>query len=126
MAISVSTSGSFDHIENFLERMKNGDPFKGFEHYGEIGRDALAGATPVDTRTTAQDWEYRVVHKNGRHSIIWNNTNFVDDVQIAVIIQYGHATGNGAWVEGIDYINPVIIPLFDQIVEEVWKEVTRA
>lgn len=123
--ISVSSSGSFKKTETFLNRLKRNDHFKHLEQYGQEGVDALASATPVDSSLTASSWTYKVTHSRKRHTITWNNTNIVSGVQIAVILQYGHATGSGGWVEGIDYINPVIRPIMDRIANDVWKEVTR-
>lgn len=123
--ISLSSSGSFDKTERALKRMKSGDAFKILDRYGQMGVDALASSTPAKSSLTATSWSYRVTHKKGRWAITWNNTNIVDNVQIAVILQYGHATRNGGWVEGIDYINPALRPLFDKLAEDVWKEVTR-
>lgn len=123
--ISIGSSGSFDKTERALNRMKQGQAFKILDRYGQMGVDVLAAATPAKSNLTASSWTYKVTHKKGRYSITWNNTNIVDNVQIAVILQYGHATGNGGWVEGIDYINPAIRPLFDKLAEDVWKEVTR-
>lgn len=123
--ISLSSSGSFNKTEQALKRMKQGDAFKILDRYGQMGVDALIASTPSKSNITASSWTYKVKHKKGRWSITWNNTNIVDGVQIAVILQYGHATGNGGWVEGIDYINPALRPLFDKLAEDVWKEVTR-
>ena len=123
--ISVESSGSFDKTERALNRMKSGVAFSRLETFGQMGVDALANATPKSSSLTASSWTYKVTHRKGRYTITWNNTNEVNGVQIAVIIQYGHATGNGGWVEGIDYINPVMRPLFQQIVDDVWKEVTK-
>lgn len=105
--------------------MQSGDVFKQLDKYGQQGVEALAAATPVKSGKTAQSWTYRISKRKGRYSITWNNTNIVDTVQIAVIIQYGHATGNGGWVEGNDYINPVIRPLFKKIADDIWNEVKK-
>ncbi len=95
-----------------------------FGRYGKMGVDALASATPYDSGKTALSWVYEVVFSKGGVSIVWSNTNSNDGVNIAVILQYGHGTGTGGYVEGRDYINPAIQPVFDQIVEELWGEVT--
>lgn len=121
--IEITASGSFDAIETYLNKLSRGDAFKRLERYGQIGVDLLAAATPVESGLTASSWTYKVVRKKRRYTIVWNNTNIIDGVQIAVLIQYGHGTGTGGWVEGRDYINPAIQPLFDQIANEVWNEV---
>ena len=122
--ISVISSGSTKRTQNFLERMKNKDIFKAFDTYGRTGVAALASATPRDTGQTANAWGYEIEHRAGYHSITWYNTHVENGVHIAVIIQYGHGTGTGGYVEGRDYINPAIQPVFDKIVADVWRQVT--
>lgn len=95
------------------------------DNYGKQGVDALAAATPIESGLTAQSWRYEVVKRKRGYSLVWRNTNVVSGVPVAILIQYGHATGTGGWVEGIDYINPVILPLFEKIADEIWKEVKR-
>jgi hypothetical protein len=124
--LEVSASGDFKNTKAFLASMKTGQVFDILERYGEIGRQALADATPVESGLTAASWTYEVVQKKGSYQIIWHNTNVVEGVPVAVLIQYGHATGTGGWVEGRDYINPAIQPLFDKIANEVWEKVKRA
>lgn len=97
---------------------------KALEKYGQRGVSALASATPVESGLTASSWTYEIVRKPGSISINFNNTNIQNGVPIAVILQLGHGTGTGGWVEGRDYINPAIQPIFDEIVNEAWKEVT--
>jgi hypothetical protein len=123
--IHVVDKGSFDKTFAFLTRMKKGEHFKGLEKYGAKGVEALSAATPVDSHETASSWTYEIVQKRGSYSIHWLNTHEESGIPIAAIIQYGHATGNGAYIEGIDYINPAIRPIFDQIINDMWKEVTR-
>ena len=82
-------------------------------------------ATPKDSGGASQSWNYKIEVKNNNASIVWYNTNVVKGVNIAVILQYGHGTRNGGWVEGIDYINPAMKPIFDKIADQVWKEVTN-
>ena len=124
--ITVSTSGSFDNIERFLKTMKSGDIFKTLDYYGRLGQDALSQATPIDSSLTAESWRYEVVEKSGVYQIIWRNTNVESGIPVAVLIQYGHATRNGGHVEGRDYINPAIQPLFDNMAEIIWERVRRA
>ncbi len=105
--------------------MKNVVKTTSFDKYGAAGVKALSAATPVDTGKTAGSWSYEIIQKNQSVEIIWNNSNIQNGVPIAVILQYGHATKSGGWVQGRDYINPAIQPIFDQIAEEAWKEVTK-
>lgn len=96
------------------------------DRYGATGVDLLSSATPRETGETASSWYYKVKHEKGRHSISWFNSHEEDGVNIAVILQYGHATGTGGWVQGRDYINPALQPLFDKLVEDIWREVRNA
>lgn len=127
MGIRVKSYGNFARTKNFLRRSRFDKEIKLLEQYGELGVEALAEATPVDTGKTALSWYYEIVRRSdGRISLTFCNENVKDYVPIAIIIQYGHATKSGGWVSGVDYINPAIQPIFDQIVEETWKEVTRS
>lgn len=123
--INVISEGDNKKTEKFLEMMKSGKPYQDLDRYGRQGVDALRSATPRDTGETAQSWGYQVSHTKGRYSISWFNTHKERGVNIAVIIQYGHGTGTGGWVEGRDYINPAIQPIFDRIVDDVWRQVTN-
>ncbi|MET0787477.1 MAG: HK97 gp10 family phage protein, partial [Paenisporosarcina sp.] len=120
--ITAKSSGSFKNTTSFLEYMKAGTVFKSLDHYGRIGVDALSRATPRDTGETANSWGYQIGHENGIYSISWYNTHREGFVNIAVIIQYGHGTGTGGYVEGIDYINPAIRPIFEKIVNDIWRQ----
>lgn len=108
----------------FLKKASSANAFGNLNAYGEKGVKALRDATPKDQGTTAKSWEYRIVKDSGRVRIEWYNTHEVDGSVIAVLIQYGHGTGTGGWVEGRDYINPAMRPIFDDIAKKVWKEVT--
>jgi hypothetical protein len=121
--IEVKASGDFNQTEKFLAMMKQGEVFSILEQYGQIGRDALSAATPIDSGLTAESWTYEVINKKGVYEIIWRNTNLKNGIPVAILIQYGHATGTGGWVEGLDYVNPVIRPLFKQIADDVWERV---
>lgn len=125
MAISFKVTGDYSRMKNFLEQAKEIIGHGDFHKYGRMGVEALRAATPRDSGETASSWDYRIVHKKGSTSIEWFNTNVVDGVNIAVILQYGHATKNGYFLQGQDYINPALRPIFDQIVDDAWKEVTR-
>ena len=124
--ISFSSSGSFGNTEKFLKAMSAGDILRSLDQYGRRGVDALRSATPVESGLTAELWSYEVEKSRTGYSITWSNTHSVSGVNIAVILQYGHGTGTGGYVSGRDYINPAIRPIFDQIADDVWKEVTSA
>jgi Bacteriophage HK97-gp10, putative tail-component len=121
--ISVTSHGSFDKTTKYLTFLQSQDLFRSLNRYGQMGVDALARATPRDTGETAQSWGYQVEHSRGRHTISWFNTHKENGVNIAVIIQYGHGTGTGGYVEGRDYINPAIRPIFDKIADDIWRQV---
>lgn len=123
--LSVNTSGDFRKTQKFLEGLAPDKMFARLEHFGRLGVDALSRATPREDGETAQSWGYKVLRRNQRYSINWYNTHVNDGVNIAVIIQYGHGTGTGGYVEGRDYINPAMRPIFDQILEDVWRVVTN-
>ena len=124
--ISFRQKGDFSKLTRFLERAKNLVHLSDLDRYGREGVAALASATPVDTGKTADSWYYDIKINKESASITFNNSNIQNGVPIAIILQYGHGTRNGGWVEGRDYINPVIQPIFDKIAEEAWKEVTKA
>ena len=123
--ISFRQKGDFSKLTSFLERAKETVHLGDLNKYGRQGVAALASATPVDTGKTASSWSYKIENNNGSVSISFENSNVQDGVPIAIILQYGHGTRNGGWVEGRDYINPAIQPIFDQIVNDAWKEVTK-
>lgn len=123
--ISFSQKGDFSKLEKFLSKHRMVF-FKGIlEKYGQKGVDVLANATPKDTGKTAASWYYKVERKNDTVTLTWCNSNVNDNVPIAVIIQYGHSTGSGYYVEGIDYINPALRPVFEKIAKEATKEMTK-
>ena len=124
--IKFRQKGDFSNLTRFLERAKNMVHISDLDRYGREGVAALASATPVDTGKTAASWYYDIKINKESASITFNNSNIQNGVPIAIILQYGHGTRNGGWVEGRDYINPVIQPIFDKIAEEAWKEVTKA
>src|SRR5699024_2621238 len=125
MSVSFDISGDFEKTYDFLKRMSRGDAFKVLEKYGKLGVDALASATPIDSGDTASSWTYEVEQTGFTYSINWLNTNVNGGVNIAIILQTGHGTGTGGYVQGRDYINPAIRPVFDKIANEVWREVTK-
>lgn len=123
--ISFRQKGDFKKLNSYLERLEEVIKFGKLNKYGEQGVSALASATPVDTGLTASSWQYSINREKDSVSISFENTNINNGVSIAILLQYGHGTRNGGYVQGRDYINPAIQPLFDQIAEEAWKEVTR-
>lgn len=122
--IRFKHKGDFKHTEHFFQRVTRRSYLNTLKKYGQAGVDALASTTPVDSGTTAGSWSYEIEENNGGYAIYWSNSNIQDGVNIAVILQYGHGTGTGGYVRGQDYINPAIRPIFDQIAEEAWEEVT--
>lgn len=123
--ISFRQQGDFSKLTRFLERAKEAVHIGDLDKYGREGVAALASATPVDTGLTANSWHYEIVQKKGSVSISFYNTNIQNGVPIVIILQYGHATRNGGWVQGRDYINPAIQPIFDKIANDAWREVTK-
>ena len=123
--ITFRQKGDFSKLTRFLERAKESIKLGDLDKYGRDGVAALSSATPVDSGLTASSWYYKVEHTNGSANINFYNSNIQNGVPIAIILQYGHGTRNGGWVEGRDYINPAIQPIFDRIVNEAWREVTK-
>jgi hypothetical protein len=125
--IKVRSRGSFNNVTKFLERMKRREELTQLEKFGPIGVAALQAATPVETGATAHSWTYEIINRPGYYSIQWINVNTEEPghIPIAVLIQYGHATRTGGYVQGRDFINPALRPIFDQIAADMWKEVTR-
>lgn len=123
--ITFRQKGDFAKLTRYLERVKEVAKIGDLDKYGRAGVAALASATPVDTGKTASSWNYKIERNNGSVAITFNNTNVNKGVPVAIILQYGHGTCNGGWVEGRDYINPAIQPIFDKITEDAWREVTR-
>ncbi len=123
--IGFRQKGDFSKTTKFLTKLKQNVDISTFEKYGKKGVAALASATPVDSGLTANSWYYKIEKTNDSISLLFCNSNIQNGVPIAVILQYGHGTHNGGWVQGRDYINPAIQPIFDQIVKEAWGEVTE-
>ena len=123
--ITFRQKGDFSKLTSFLERAKEAVKLGDLDKYGREGVAALSSATPVRTGLTANSWYYEIEHQNGSVSITFNNSNVNKGVPIAIILQYGHGTRNGGWVQGRDYINPAIQPVFDRIANEAWEEVTK-
>lgn len=123
--IGFRQKGDFSKTTKFLKRVKNGVDLRSLDAYGRKGVAALSSATPVDTGTTANSWYYKIERTSTSVKLIFCNSNVHNGVPIAVILQYGHGTGTGGWVEGRDYINPAIQPVFDEIASNLWREVTK-
>lgn len=121
--ISFSQKGDFSKLTSFLEKIKEIIRMGSLDKFGRQGVEALSAATPIDTGLTSTSWEYKIENRKGSASITFYNTNIQNGVPIAILLQYGHATRNGGWVQGRDYINPAIQPIFDRIAEEAWREV---
>ena len=124
--ISFRQKGDFSKLTKFLERAKESVKLGDLDKYGRAGVEALASATPVASGLTASSWYYEIENKNGSATITFLNKNIQNGVPIAIILQYGHGTGTGGWVQGRDYINPAIQPIFDKIADDAWKEVTKS
>lgn len=123
--ISFRQKGDFSKLTRYFEKVKEAVRLGTLDKYGREGVAALASATPVDSGKTANSWRYEIENRKGSASIVFYNSNIQNGAPIAIILQYGHGTGTGGWVEGRDYINPAIQPIFDKIAEEAWKEVTK-
>lgn len=123
MSITISQKGSFERTLKFLKKVHSLSFYDRLAQYGELGVEALRIATPKDTGKTSESWSYEIHRTPAGVSINWTNSNNNHGVYIAVLIQYGHGTRNGGYVEGIDYINPAMKPIFETIATELWNEV---
>lgn len=123
--IQFKQKGDFSKTESFLKKLRKLDLDSVLRKYGELGVQALANATPVETGKTAASWDYKIEKGKGVVTITWTNSNVNNGVPIALLIQYGHGTGTGGYVQGRDYIKPAILPIFDQLADALWKEVTE-
>lgn len=125
--IEINYNAQGFKTEKYLKKQTNKNLLPIFIKYAKMGIKALEEATPKDTGLTSESWRYEIKmdKANGAVYINWYNDNTIDEwYNVAMMIQYGHATGSGAWIEGIDYINPAMKPVFDKIAEEAWKEVS--
>ena len=123
--IRFRQKGDFSKLSRYLERVKEAAKLGILDKYGREGVAALSSATPVESGKTASSWYYEIKRQNGSVLIAFNNSNINKGVPIAIVLQYGHGTGTGGWVQGRDYINPAIRPIFDRIADDAWKEVTK-
>lgn len=122
--IRFKHSGNFNNTERLFKQARNARHLRILEKYGQAGVEALASMTPTESGKTASSWGFEIVPTRRGYSIFWTNDNINDGVNIALILQYGHGTGTGGYVQGIDYVNPAIRPIFNTIANEAWKEVT--
>ena len=119
----ISSKGNFNKTQKWLRKVQAKGYMQKLEQYGQLGVDALQQATPKRSGKTASSWTYEIITEGNKIEIAWKNSNVVNNVPIAVIIQYGHGTGTGGYVQGIDYINPAMRPVFEEITNNVWKEI---
>lgn len=124
--VTIKYTGDYTKTKNWLEKMKGNWIMRHLDKYGKAGVEALSSATPVNTGATAASWSYTIESGHGFSRIVWTNNNTNGPVNIALIIQQGHGTRNGGYVQGRDYINPAIRPIFDKLADEAWKEVTES
>lgn len=124
--ITFRQEGNFSKLDNFLEKLKGIVNLSTLDTYGRRGVEALSSATPTKTGETANSWYYTIERSDNTISLIFHNSNITEEgTPIAILLQYGHATGNGGYVEGVDYINPAIVPIFEEIASDAWKEVEK-
>ncbi len=122
--ISFEAQGSFRHLDNYLQKMSKRDILSELAGYGREGVAALQRATPVDSGITADSWAFNVTSSRGWFFLNWTNDHVVDGTPLVIMLQYGHGTGTGGYVQGYDFINPAIRPIFDRISADMWKAVT--
>lgn len=123
--VSIRHKGDFAKLTRYLEKVKSAARVSVLDRFGKEGVAALSSATPVDTGLTSKSWYYEIERGTGSATIKFCNSNVQNGVMIAIILQYGHGTRNGGWVEGRDYINPALRPVFDNLAESAWREVTK-
>lgn len=122
--LTIRQKGDFDKLTKYLVKVGDAVKFRDLDKYGKEGVAALMSMTPVDTGLTANSWYYEITRTRDRASIAFYNSNVQNGIPIAIILQTGHGTGTGGWVQGRDYINPAIQPIFDRLAADAWKEVT--
>ncbi len=124
--IKIKHRGSFRNLEKFMRNADKETYLAILEKYGRIGCQALASATPSESGETAASWSYQIEKTSSGYSVVWTNGNVHDGVNIAIILQYGHGTGTGGYVQGRDYINPALGPVFEGLARDAWKEIMSA
>lgn len=123
--ITITSKGDFAKTFSFLNASKKINLNSILDKYGKEGVSLLSTNTPIDSGKTSTSWTYKIENSKGKTSINWYNTNVINGVNIAIILQYGHGTQNGGYISGRDYINPALLPLFNRMTNEIWKEVTN-
>jgi len=123
--ITIKQKGNFNNTEKFFKNVVSPDYIPILEKYARQGVEALTAATPVESGETANSWGYEISQSKKGTSVIWTNSHIVDGVPVVILLQYGHATGSGGYVQGRDFINPALKPIFDQIASNIWREVNR-
>jgi hypothetical protein len=124
--IRISTKGDLARTREFLDRLRNQEIYNELDIYGKMGVEALSQATPVETSLTAHSWQYRIIRDRKHTTIEWYNTHSVNGTPLVILLQYGHATGTGGYVQGRDFINPAMRPVFDHIADSVWRKVVKS
>ena len=124
--IKITTQGKFEKTRRFFNKMSKFEIRSKLDQYGRKGVAALASATPIDSGETANSWDYEIIESGDGYTIQWINTHVNKGVNIAIILQYGHGTGTGGYVVGRDYINPAVQPIFEEMANTIWKEVTSS
>lgn len=123
--IKVTSKGNWNQTTAYLNRILSGEHLKALEKFGPVGVSALASATPKESSLTANSWTYEVESRAGFYKMSWLNNNIHEGANVAILIQFGHGVRGGGYVQGRDFINPAMRPIFDQMAEEMWKAVTR-
>lgn len=123
--IRIRQKGDFSKATRYFQQLQGIHKKVDLNKYGRAGVEALASATPIESGETANSWYYEINYGDKTATLIFYNSNVQNGVPIAIILQYGHGTRNGGYVEGIDYINPALKPVFDQLAEDAWREVTN-
>lgn len=123
--IKFKHKGNFKNTDKFFSDIYSIDYKNMLSIYGREGAQALESATPVSTGETARAWKYDIIKNKNGYQIVWSNTNMVDGIPVVILIQYGHGTKNGGYVEGIDFVNPALAPIFKKMADRIWKEVTK-
>lgn len=123
--IKFNHKGNFNKAEKFFNRVLRRDYLNILDRYGQRGVEILQQVTPTDSGTTADSWNYGIEQGDGKVTVYWTNSNENNGVNIAILLMYGHATQNGSYIQGFDFVNPALRPIFKQMAYESWKEVTR-
>lgn len=126
MTVSVSASGSYDNTKKWLQKLARGDFYQGLDKLAQDGVNALASASPIESGLASGSWNYRIQRSRASLTITWFNSDVENGFPVAVMLQYGYTTGTGGYVQGRDYINPAMRPIFDRIEEQVRRAVTSS